>query len=223
MPVVAAREGWSLRGGPSPPCCGAPAKGRRAASLCCRCSGRVVPEGRLKPSGSGCTGQGEATSLCRWWLLRMGGHLGEARAPVPRVHRPGGDGLPLRAGGRCSGGVVLEGRPKPSDCGCGGQGETGCLSVPVVAAREGWALRGGESPPPAGAAASGRWAASLCRWSLLGKGGPEGRLEPPCCRCTGQGQTVYLSVPVVAAWRVHCPGGYGLPLSAGGRCWRGGP
>ena len=36
---------------------------------------------------------------------------------MPWVDRPGGDGLSLRAAGRWSGGVVIEGRPQPSYCG----------------------------------------------------------------------------------------------------------
>ena len=61
---------------------------------------------------------------------------------MPRVHRPRGGRLPLRAVGRCSGRVIAERRLVPSCCWFTGHGETGCLPMSVVAAREGWLLRG---------------------------------------------------------------------------------
>ena len=77
-----------------------------------------------------------------------------------RVHRSGEDGLPLHAGGCCSGAVVAEGRLAPYSCKCTGLGETGCLPVPVVTAQEGWSLRGGRSPLAASAPAKGSRVAS---------------------------------------------------------------
>ena len=78
---------------------------------------------------------------CKRWSL------GEARALLLRVDRPVGDGLSLRAGGCCLGGLVSEGKPQPSCCACTGHVEMGGLSVLVVAARKGWSVRGGQSPP----------------------------------------------------------------------------
>ena len=179
MPVVAAREGWSLRGGQSPAAAGSAARGR------------------------------QVVSSCRWSLLGRGGRRGLARALMTRVRRRGGDGLPLHAGGRCSGGVVTQGRPEPSCCLFSSHRETACLSVPVVAARclsmpvvaarEGWLLRGGQSPPAAGSLARGRRVASACRWLLLGRGGRRREARAPLLR-------------------VHGAGGDALPLRAGGRC-----
>ena len=80
----------------------------------------------------------------------MTSHFAETPPPPPlgaalllRVDWPEGDGLSLRAGGRCSGGVVTEARPKPSCFGFTGQGETGYPSVPLITPQEGLSLRGG--------------------------------------------------------------------------------
>ena len=109
------------------------------------CSGGVVTVGEARArhaAGSPATRR-RTVSSCRWSLLGRGGHWRETRALMLRVHQPLGDGLSLCACGGCQVGVVTEGRPEPSRCGFSGQGETECLSVPVVVAREGWSLRGG--------------------------------------------------------------------------------
>ena len=113
VPVVAAREGWSLWGGQCSCAAGSPAKRRRVVSL------------------------------CRWSLLERDGRCGKARALLLRVLRPVGDGLSLRAGGCSYGGVVAEGAAEPSYCRFSGQGVTGCVSVSVVAAGQGWLLTRG--------------------------------------------------------------------------------
>ena len=66
-----------------------------------------------------------------------------------RVHRLGGDATP----------------PPPP-------------AVSVVAAREGWSLRGAQNPPAPGALARGKWVAFLCRWWLLEGMVSEGSAEP---------------------------------------------
>ena len=141
VPLIADREGWPVRGSQSPPSAGSLAKGRWVVSP------------------------------CRWSLLGRGGHRAEATTRPLRVQRLGRHGLSLCASGRCSGGVVIEGRPRPSWCGFFGLVETCCLSVPVVASRVGWSLRGGRSPLAAGSPARGRRFACASRWSLLGRNG----------------------------------------------------
>ena len=145
-------KGWSL----AQPSLRARADHRTTAALraasdlrCCRwwLPSAVDNEERPQPSCCGCNGQGEmwcvsvllVAALERWSLR-------EAKALRLRVHRPRGGGLPLRAGGYCFEGVAADGRPKQCCRGCTGHGDTGCLSVPVAGAREGWSLRGGHSP-----------------------------------------------------------------------------
>ena len=104
-------------------------------------SGGVVTGGSPRPYGCRCTSQGET-----------------------RLH--------LRAGSRCcKRGGVTEGSRKSSGCGSTHHGELGGLSVPVVAAQDGGSLRGVENPAAAVVPATGQRLASLCRWSLLGRGG----------------------------------------------------
>ena len=147
VPLVAALEGWLLRGGQSPPATGSPAKGI------------------------------SAIASCEWLLFGRGGRCREARALPLRVLLLGGDGLSLRAGGCCSGAVVVEGRPEAFDGGFTGQGQTSCRSMPVVAASEGWSLSGGQSPFAVGSPARGRPVVCPCRWSLLGRGGRCGEAQ----------------------------------------------
>ena len=112
-----------------------------------------------------------------------------------RVHQPRGKGLSLRAGGRCSGGVVTEGRPESSFNGFTGLGETECLSMSLVAAREGWSLRGGQYPSRARGRRLSLHACGRCSGGVV----IEGRPMPPYSGCSGEGETECLLVPVVAA------------------------
>ena len=173
MPVVAAREGWSLRGGPCTPAAGSPARGERVVYPC---------PWSLLGRGGQCRG-GQCPSCCRftshseteclpvpWVATWRGSHWRETRALMLRVHRPRGDGLSLRAG-RCPGGVVAEGWRVPSCCAFTGHSETEHLTEAVVAAREGWSLRGGQCRVAAGSAARGRRVVSPCRWLPLERGG----------------------------------------------------
>ena len=55
------------------------------------------------PHCLGAVGSGApAMQPCRWSLLRRGGCRGEAKALLLWLHRPRGDGLRCRTGGRCS-------------------------------------------------------------------------------------------------------------------------
>ena len=97
-----------------------------------------VAEGRPQPSHSGCSGRGgRVVSPCWSLLLREGGHRGEANALLLGFHRPRGDTVSLRVGGRGSGGVVTDGRRELSCSGLTGHREIR-LAMPLVAAPAGW-------------------------------------------------------------------------------------
>ena len=95
------------KGRPKPFAAGSPARGRRVVSPCW-----WLMLGRAA-AGSPATGRRVAFPY-RWSPLGRGGCSGEATTLLLQVHRPGRDGLSLRASGRCPGGVVPEGR-SPSE------------------------------------------------------------------------------------------------------------
>ena len=130
-----------------------------------------------------------------------------------RVRRPEGDGLSPRAGGRCSGRVVVQGRPELSCCSFTSHGETGCLSVPGVAARKGWSPSEGQSPGAAGSPARGRPVVPMCQWLLEGwslRGGQ----SPPAAGHRPPGGWLPLC-PVVGARKGRPLRGGQSPPSAG--------
>ena len=166
MSMLACGERWSLRGVQSPVATGVPPWGGKVASPC---SGTLLGRGA----------QRVGSKALRLWLN------------VPRRHV-----RPPRDGGHCSGGVVMVGSMKSSSSTCTGHGETSSLSVVVVTAREGWSLRGVQSPPPTAALAMAHRAA-------FRHGGP--------CR---EWVVIYENLECVRCARR--PGGYGLLVGAGG-------
>ena len=69
----------------------------------------------------------------------------------------------------------------------------------LVTAREGWSLRGVQSPPAAGASARMRLA-SPCSWLLHGGVIFEVSPKPFGCGYIGQGETGHFPMTVVVAW-----------------------
>ena len=187
---VASPHRWSLHGrgthsGESkvlPVCTHWPRVEGWPLSVNARLWGEMVIEGSAKSCGYGCTALGgKVASPCSGTMLRRGAQRVGSKAlrlwlNVPRRHVQ-----PPRDGGHCSGGVVMVGSMKSSSSTCTGQGETSSLSVVVVTAREGWSLRGVQSPPPTAALAMAHRAAfrhgGPCRgWVVI-----YGNLE--CVRC----------------------------------------
>ena len=187
---VASPHWWSLHGrgthsGESkvlPVCTHWPRVEGWPLSVNARLWGEMVIEGGAKSCGYGCTALGGKGSLtvhedtARERSPRSGVQNPAVVAKCARQHV-----RPPRDGGHCFGGVVMVGSMKTSSSTCSGQGETSSLSVVVVTAREGWSLRGVQSPPPTAALAMAHRAARRhggpCRgWVVI-----YGNLE--CVRC----------------------------------------